>query len=267
MSLRLMVTAGATLALTLAATNTSMAAVYSLADQFSSSNNGSPWAYGYYTAAGTSTYFPQYSAASAGNPIEGYSDPSLPQTAVYGTPNDDHNISTSQFQSGTVVWLADQATFHPGQNGEFAFYRFTAPTTGSYSLTTAFSGRDFAGPTNTEVLINVGSEFNIPLFTGIINGYAGDANRAAYGPSPNASFDSSLFLTAGENVYFSVGFDPAGTRGSGPFYYDTTGVSATLVSGVPEPSTWAMMLLGFGGIGMLAWRKARGASSAPMMAA
>lgn len=45
----------------------------------------------------------------------------------------------------------------------------------------------------------------------------------------------------------------------------TTGSAA--VSGVPEPSTWAMMLLGFGALGVLAYRKARGGQDAPTMAA
>ena len=45
---------------------------------------------------------------------------------------------------------------------------------------------------------------------------------------------------------------------------DLTGV--TLVSSVntnvPEPSTWAMMLLGFAGLGFAGYRKARGARAA-----
>ncbi|HLL27600.1 MAG TPA: PEPxxWA-CTERM sorting domain-containing protein [Xanthobacteraceae bacterium] len=31
----------------------------------------------------------------------------------------------------------------------------------------------------------------------------------------------------------------------------------TISSGVPEPSTWAMMLIGFAGIGLLAYRRSR----------
>jgi hypothetical protein len=42
--------------------------------------------------------------------------------------------------------------------------------------------------------------------------------------------------------------------GSGPYqFYGTTG--ALNVSAVPEPSTWAMMLLGFAGIGFTAYRR------------
>jgi hypothetical protein len=54
----------------------------------------------------------------------------------------------------------------------------------------------------------------------------------------------------------SLGFETA-------YYKDQFGVDATLnvtevadnISAVPEPSTWAMMLLGFGGVGFMAYRR------------
>ncbi len=36
-----------------------------------------------------------------------------------------------------------------------------------------------------------------------------------------------------------------------------TGTMTPLTAGVPEPSTWAMMLVGFTGLGYLGYRKAR----------
>ena len=59
----------------------------------------------------------------------------------------------------------------------------------------------------------------------------------------------------------------------GTEYYAQFGTSvigdATVISnGVPEPSTWAMMLLGFGGLGFLAYRKAqKGSAGAALLAA
>ncbi len=41
----------------------------------------------------------------------------------------------------------------------------------------------------------------------------------------------------------------------GTYTYSWDGVLAVDVSGVPEPSTWAMMALGFAGLGFLAYRK------------
>ena len=42
----------------------------------------------------------------------------------------------------------------------------------------------------------------------------------------------------------------------------TSDLTFTLVGGVPEPSTWAMLLIGFGGLGFWSWRRARVVSAA-----
>ena len=36
-------------------------------------------------------------------------------------------------------------------------------------------------------------------------------------------------------------------------------VSLNVTSAVPEPSTWAMMILGFAGVGFMAYRRRKGA--------
>jgi PEP-CTERM motif-containing protein len=36
--------------------------------------------------------------------------------------------------------------------------------------------------------------------------------------------------------------------------------------GVPEPSTWAMMLLGFAGLGFAGYRKAKSGQTSPLVA-
>jgi PEP-CTERM motif len=52
--------------------------------------------------------------------------------------------------------------------------------------------------------------------------------------------------------YFSI--DPSSP--AGPYSIITSyGVSNELGSGVPEPSTWATMLLGFAGLGFVGYRK------------
>jgi hypothetical protein len=47
-----------------------------------------------------------------------------------------------------------------------------------------------------------------------------------------------------------------------PSYEGFDGVSAALTSGVPEPSTWAMMLLGFAGLGFAGYRRAKSGGTA-----
>jgi hypothetical protein len=56
----------------------------------------------------------------------------------------------------------------------------------------------------------------------------------------------SLYLTTGQNYFVNVYFDTASPASfSGNF----------ITAAVPEPSTWAMMILGFAGIGWMAYRR------------
>ena len=55
------------------------------------------------------------------------------------------------------------------------------------------------------------------------------------------------------NEQFSV-FDPA-------VYGERYGGVAFATTGVPEPSTWGLMLIGFAGLGFAAWRRARTAAA------
>ncbi len=78
------------------------------------------------------------------------------------------------------------------------------------------------------------------------------------------------------NVLFPVAslllFGLVGGMSSGPITGDDPAFYATLVidvttagsgaDGVPEPSTWAMMLLGFAGLGFVGYRRMGGAGAA-----
>lgn len=63
----------------------------------------------------------------------------------------------------------------------------------------------------------------------------------------------------GKNVYFTFDvakYDPTLNSGVGGVF-NTGHVGATLGGGVPEPATWAMMLVGFGGLGAMLRRHRR----------
>jgi hypothetical protein len=71
-----------------------------------------------------------------------------------------------------------------------------------------------------------------------------------------------------------LGASVADISGGSPFAADilsaTTGntgvVDFSISGGVPEPSTWAMLLLGFAGLGFAGYRKAQGGRIAPSVA-
>ena len=72
-------------------------------------------------------------------------------------------------------------------------------------------------------------------------------------------------LSAGQNYTFDLLFDDRITGvdpNSGVFvsqFYDThtDGTFSTAAGAVPETSTWAMMLVGFGGLGLAVTRRGR----------
>jgi hypothetical protein len=68
---------------------------------------------------------------------------------------------------------------------------------------------------------------------------------------------------ANSDGYFAVA-DALGNRGTGDI--GGKGESIIPIIGTPEPSTWAMMLLGFAGLGFAGYRKAQGGRIAPTLA-
>jgi hypothetical protein len=154
-----------------------------------------------------------------------------------------HNPTSATISVSTVTYGPGQAGFHPGSNGAYSDYRFTAPTAGSYTLSALFTGIDHGGTTTDVHVLDNGA----PLFNGTINGYLA-----------TASFATTLALATGDRVDFVVGF---GTNGN--FFNDSTALDATLTfnpvpvaTTVPEPSTFALLALGGGALaGWRRWRR------------
>jgi PEP-CTERM motif len=68
------------------------------------------------------------------------------------------------------------------------------------------------------------------------------------GPDCQGFAGETMILTAG-NYYLDLTGIGGGTSGYGG------NLSTTLVEAVPEPATWAMMVLGFFGVGFMAYRR------------
>jgi len=73
----------------------------------------------------------------------------------------------------------------------------------------------------------------------------------AYGPAPWTLFSQTF--TADSDLTLLKFIDTQGAFNAG-IYLDDVSVTP-LTAAVPEPSTWAMMLLGFAGIGFMAYRR------------
>jgi hypothetical protein len=107
---------------------------------------------------------------------------------------------------------------------------FTAPSAGSYTFAGAFTGAD-TGQRTHGVEVDVDGA---PVFSGTIASL-----------SDNDPFSGAVSLAKGGTISFLV---DGGSLDNCGFCNLSTGLTAN-ISAVPEPATWAMMLIGFGGMG------------------
>jgi PEP-CTERM motif len=132
------------------------------------------------------------------------------------------------------------------------------PVSGSGTFTTSDTATQVGGQTAFSILSITGSVngFNILAPT---NG-AGYGNYFTTGPS---FLDGTgvTFFTSGSNNQNLVTFFNQSSNGlyrvntQSPGSSEYVNASSAMVAGVPEPSTWAMMILGFLALGFMAYRK------------
>jgi hypothetical protein len=90
---------------------------------------------------------------------------------------------------------------------------------------------------------------NLPVYTMMLTGLA-DGFQVDYKYNPDATGDIGLY---GFNLP-TAQFEATGPLTNRTFLFNSAGA---LISGVPEPSTWMSMLLGFGLVGFALRRKRR----------
>ena len=71
----------------------------------------------------------------------------------------------------------------------------------------------------------------------------------------------SVVIPKTDSVLYLGFADGSGFRDASGFYGDNSGSLSVNVSAVPEPSTWAMMILGFCGLGFISYRKKQSGSA------
>ncbi len=166
----------------------------------------------------------------------------------------------------------------------------TAPTPAKAIVTTdfAFSFASIGAPGDfgfgtLNTVLQAPSVYSIIGISGIFDGqaitglstYAGADNLIHFAGQPYVSFPGFSFHTfsLGDINVFASNFNPLTNTGYfevkqsiDPVGYGTSGTPVTLaltqlspVPAVPEPSTWAMMILGFAGVGFMAYRKRKSA--------
>jgi hypothetical protein len=154
-------------------------------------------------------------------------------------------------------------------------YSLTAPlTTGTYYLhVIGYNDGGVASSGNPDAFIGT---FHLSdatyrfangtqdLSTDLVNWKASESAPSSW--FAPAGTPVSYGTKAGTNIWSANGGTGAGIDGAAQWIWsspDATGQAffSTTISAVPEPSTWAMMILGFMGVGFMAWRRQSPASS------
>ena len=144
-----------------------------------------------------------------------------------------------------------------------------------------FHGEDVSqhqnGATNNQQLVQEADFSGIVSYNNFIISNLTDPSgklpadiNSSYHFTPSSSDDNnSIFFSFDTYLNTESAFRAAFVQSLGTTSGNASvlSVDASLVSGVPEPGTWAMMLLGFGGLGFLAYRKTRKGGAVPMLAA
>lgn len=208
--------------------------VYNNAEDFSPTTNPSGvWTYGYLAPGSSpvSSSFTTYTnKGTVGGGIEYWniSGGNLTPPEIF------YNPSSSVVSFSTITMQPHQAAFHPGPTDQYSDYRFTAPQSGTYTLSVTFTGIDVHGTTTDVHVLDSGAS----LFAGNINGYGN-----------TQTFSTTLTLANGDLVDFAVGY---GSNGN--YSFDSTGIDATLtLSGASVPEPGSIILLAMGSLGLLGW--------------
>jgi len=231
---KIMLTAAVFLGIT---ASPSLAITFNAAADFSATNNpNGVWQYGWSSNLGST-----FNLLTATENLCGLTDSWFNPNLFLGNPRVEHNGTGSTINCITRTFQPDELSLHPGVNGQYSIVRWVAPEAGTYSLASTFSGLDFVGTTTDVHVLHNGTS----LLDNLVNGFGAPSAR---------SFASALSVLAGDTIDFAVGF------GNGNFYYDTTGLAATIskadTTSVPEPtSVLGLLVLGAFGAGSLLKRK------------
>lgn len=188
----------------------STGAVFNAVSDFKSpASNPNPatyWTYGMHTTLASAFVPYAYSTTTLLD---------IPNFQAWGAnPNDflpivAKNATGSTFNYMTVTMPVDRLNVHPGAQGEYSTVRFTAPAAGTYHIVGVFESLDTLVGATTDVYV-------------LVNGENLTGSLVIAGLNSQQPFDVTRSLAAGDVVEFSVG------KGSNNYYYDSTGLAATI---------------------------------------
>jgi hypothetical protein len=125
------------------------------------------------------------------------------------------------------------------------------------SPTNGPSGGGLGGPTSISGFGNIGG-YNSLTQMELVGVFGGPSLTTPWSVFAIDSSYTGLVVPNGATKLYLGFADAYGFTGQPGWYNDNTGSITVQISGVPEPSTWAMMILGFLGVGFVAYRRKNG---------
>jgi len=159
------------------------------------------------------------------------------------------------------IELAPSVTFHKNQNGNqhaIAFDLVGNPTISlvnplplGFALVSTSAG-SIAAPPFTNGAGNSTFEYAIDYTgnSGLVSSLIFELSGLTTASLQSQTYNCDIICTGTKNIFFALDISNIDDGRA-----LTGNVAATFTPAVPEPATWAMMLLGFAGIGFLAYRR------------
>jgi hypothetical protein len=122
------------------------------------------------------------------------------------------------------------------------------------SPTNDANGGGLGGSTAITGFSNVGG-FNSPTQMALVGVFGGSSLTTPWAVFTIGTLDNGVVVPVGATTLYLGFADAKGFTGPPGFYNDNTGSLDVEIGGIPEPSTWAMMILGFFGVGLMAYRR------------
>jgi hypothetical protein len=169
------------------------------------SNPNGVWSYGWLSSLGSPLNLYTVTDSTTFSGLSAWLETGM---TMYAPPLVGHNDTQTTLCYLIFCVPPGYLQLHPGVNNEVSVVRWTAPTSGTFSVQGAVRGLDLITSTNFYVILN--SERRV--FSAPIN----DRN-------PPIVFHHTLTVSAGDTIDFAVDFGQNGT-----YYNDSTGIEFKL---------------------------------------
>jgi PEP-CTERM motif len=158
--------------------------------------------------------------------------------------------------AGATTFDWSYSGFNGGPVSASGTLEATADGGGVYAVTSISGTRNGVAITG---LATYAGDDNLVYTTPPNVDYPGLAYANTFGQVFNVYYDTSLTddYACGQVGYCEIGPGTAGTTGLGPPADSIGPIASFTLTAVPEPSAWALMLIGLGAVGALARRRVR----------